>query len=117
MNIIEIKYLIVALIGIDIVFFLFFIVLIKRLNSLKRDRNFEKETRIFESLIKDADNMAGQFPEREMVRFCSLRCRHMNQITLEDTLEALVKGQYKVELDQEIIEHGREPIDHMLAIR
>lgn len=61
MNILEIKYLIGALIGIDIVFFVFFIVLIKRLNSLKRNRIFEKETRIFESLIKDADKMSGQF--------------------------------------------------------
>ena len=63
------------------------------------------------------DNMAGQFPDREMVRSCSLRCRHMNQISLEDTLEALLQVQYKVELDDDLIEHGREPIDHMLAIR
>jgi hypothetical protein len=61
MNIIEIKYLIVALIGIDIVFFVFFIVLIKRLSSLRRNRIFGKETQMFESLIKDADKMAGQF--------------------------------------------------------
>lgn len=63
------------------------------------------------------DNLAGQFPHREMVRSCSLRCRHMNQITLEDTLEALQKMQYQVELDPEIIAKARKPIDRMLSIR
>jgi len=63
------------------------------------------------------DNLAGQFPNREMVRACSLRCRHMNQITLEDTLEALEKVQFKVELPAPIIERARKPIDRMLEIR
>ena len=63
------------------------------------------------------DNLAGQFPERDMVRSCSLRCRHMNQITLEDTLEALQKLQYQVELDPDIIARARQPIDRMLSIR
>lgn len=63
------------------------------------------------------DNLAGQFPHREMVRSCSLRCRHMNQITLEDTLAALQQIQYKVELDADIIARAKSPIDHMLAIR
>lgn len=63
------------------------------------------------------DNLAAQFPHREMVRSCSLRCRHMNQITLEDTLAALEKIQYKVELSDDIISRARQPIDRMLAIR
>lgn len=63
------------------------------------------------------DNLAGQFPNREMVRACSLRCRHMNQITLEDTLEGLEKLQYQVELDPAIIEKAKKPIDRMLQIR
>jgi len=63
------------------------------------------------------DNLAGQFPNREMVRACSLRCRHMNQITLEDTLEALEKVQFQVELPDAVIERARKPIDRMLEIR
>ncbi len=63
------------------------------------------------------DNLAAQFPNREMVRACSLRCQHMNQITLEDTLEALEKVQYKVELDADLIERARKPIDRMISIR
>lgn len=63
------------------------------------------------------DNLAAQFPHREMVRACSLRCQHMNQITLEDTLEALEKIQYKVELSPDLIQRARQPIDRMLSIR
>lgn len=63
------------------------------------------------------DNMAGQFPNREMIRSCNLRCQHMNQITLEDTLEALQKVQYKVELDDATIQGAKKPIDRMLEIR
>lgn len=63
------------------------------------------------------DNIAAENPEREMVRLCSLRCPHMNQITLEDTLTALQEMRYQVELDPEIIERARLPIDRMLEIR
>ncbi|MBP8131227.1 MAG: quinolinate synthase NadA [Candidatus Hydrogenedentes bacterium] len=63
------------------------------------------------------DNLVAEFPHREMVRACSLRCQHMNQVTLEQTLEALQHTQYEVELDPEVIERARLPIDRMLAIR
>jgi len=62
------------------------------------------------------DNVATEFPEREMVRACSFRCQHMNMITLEDTLESLTKIQYRVELPQDLIERARLPIDRMLQI-
>src|SRR5256884_2881272 len=32
------------------------------------------------------DNVAAANPDKEMVRLCSVRCPHMNQITLQDTL-------------------------------
>jgi len=63
-----------------------------------------------------ADNLAAEFPEREMLRLCSLRCRHMNMITLADTLASLQKVQYKIELPEDIIERARIPIDRMLSI-
>ncbi len=62
------------------------------------------------------DNVAAEYPEKEILRMCSVRCPHMNQITLEDTLEALQKVQYAVELDAEIIKRARTPIDRMLSI-
>ncbi len=63
------------------------------------------------------DNLAAEFPHREMVRACSLRCKHMNTITLEETLEALRKIQYRVELSDDIITRARTPIDRMISIR
>lgn len=63
------------------------------------------------------DNIAAQFPHREMVRACSLRCKHMNLITLEDTLAALENEQYPVQLSPEIIARARQPIDRMLQLR
>lgn len=63
------------------------------------------------------DNLAAEFPDAEMVRACSLRCKHMNQITLEMTLEALQKIQFQVELPADIIARAKAPIDRMLAIR
>jgi len=63
------------------------------------------------------DNVAAEFPHREMVRACSLRCKHMNLITLEQTLASLQNLQYRIELPEEIIEKARLPIDRMLAIQ
>ena len=62
------------------------------------------------------DNVAAEFPEKEILRMCSVRCPHMNQITLQDTLEALQKMQYAVELDEDVIKRARTPIDRMLSI-
>jgi len=63
-----------------------------------------------------ADNLAAEYPDREMVRLCSHRCQHMNTITLEDTLAALEKTQYKVELDPDLIARATAPINRMLEI-
>jgi quinolinate synthase len=64
-----------------------------------------------------ADNIAAENPHLELLRLCNLRCPHMAQITLEDTLEALEKVQYKIELPSDIVERARLPIERMLAIR
>ncbi len=63
------------------------------------------------------DNIQAEFPELDIVRACSLRCKHMNLITLEQTLEALQKIQYKVEVSPEIIEKAKIPIQRMIEIR
>jgi quinolinate synthase len=63
------------------------------------------------------DNLAAEFPHREMVRACTLRCKHMNTITLDDTLEGLRKLQYQVHLSDDIITRARTPIDRMISIR
>ena len=62
------------------------------------------------------DNIAAANPEKEMLRLCSVRCPHMNQITLEDTLEALKKEQYEIEIDEEIRRRALGSVERMLAI-
>ena len=61
MIITDIKYLIVALIGIDIIFFVFFIMLIKRVGQMKKNQTVEKEIQVFESLVKGAGELAEKF--------------------------------------------------------
>ncbi len=63
------------------------------------------------------DNIAAENPDKEMLRLCSHRCPHMGQITLEQTLAALERIQYKVELSEELIRDARTAIDRMLEIR
>lgn len=63
------------------------------------------------------DNVAAANPDKEMLRLCSFRCPHMNTITMEDTLLALERLQYKIEIPADIIERARIPIDRMLEIR
>src|SRR5258705_47246 len=63
-----------------------------------------------------AKNIAAANPEKEMLRLCSVRCPHMNQITLEDTLEALVKEQYVIEIPAEIRIRAARAVERMIAI-
>lgn len=63
------------------------------------------------------DNVAAANPDKEMLRMCSVRCPHMNEITLEDTLEALQKTQHVIEIPAKIQERARVALDRMLAIK
>ncbi len=62
------------------------------------------------------DNIAAANPGKEMLRMCSVRCPHMNEITLEDTLEALRKTQHVIEIPADIQARARIALDRMLAI-
>jgi quinolinate synthase len=62
------------------------------------------------------DNIAAKNPDREMLRLCSIRCPHMNEITLEDTLESLQKEQYEIEVPAEIQDRAKLAVDRMLEI-
>lgn len=48
------------------------------------------------------DNIAAANPEKNMLRMCSIRCPHMNEITLEDTLDSLQHTRYVIEIPEEI---------------
>jgi quinolinate synthase len=62
------------------------------------------------------ENIAAANPEKEMLRICSVRCPHMNQITLEDTLESLVKEQYVIEIPEDIRIRAAQAVERMIAI-
>jgi quinolinate synthase len=62
------------------------------------------------------DNIAAANPEKEMLRMCSVRCPHMNQITLEDTLTSLQSDRHIIELPQDIIDRASRAVERMIAI-
>ena len=64
MSFIELKFLILAQIGIDILIVILFVFLIRRFRYNNRGTSFNKPVKIFESLLADAERMAGQFEEQ-----------------------------------------------------
>jgi quinolinate synthase len=62
------------------------------------------------------DNIAAANPDKEMLRLCYVRCPHMNQITLEDTLKSLQLNQYVIEIPEEIRERAARSVERMIAI-
>jgi quinolinate synthase len=62
------------------------------------------------------DNIAAANPQKEMLRLCSVRCPHMNQITLEDTLESLRKEQFEIVIDEDIRRRALRSVERMLEI-
>jgi quinolinate synthase len=62
------------------------------------------------------DNIAAANPDKEMLRLCSVRCPHMNQITLEDTLESLRKEQYEIVIDEDVRKRALRSVERMLQI-
>jgi quinolinate synthase len=62
------------------------------------------------------ENIASANPHKEMLRLCSVRCPHMNQITLEDTLASLRELKYQIEIPVEIQEKARQAVERMIAI-
>ena len=62
------------------------------------------------------DNIIAANPGKDVLRLCSVRCPHMNQITLKDTKLALQNLQYEVTVPEEVSRRAKLSIDRMLAI-
>ncbi len=62
------------------------------------------------------ENVAAANPDKEMLRLCSVRCPHMNQITLEMTRDALKYMQYVVEVPEDIRLRAASAVERMIAI-
>jgi quinolinate synthase len=62
------------------------------------------------------DNIAAENPDKEMVRMCSIRCPHMNEITLEDTREALRLMRYRIELPEDVRRQAYRAVKRMIDV-
>jgi quinolinate synthase len=62
------------------------------------------------------DNVAAANPQKEMLRLCSVRCPHMNEITLEQTLKSLQNIQYVIDLSEELRLRALKPVERMIGI-
>ena len=62
------------------------------------------------------DNIAAANPDKEMLRLCMVRCPHMNQITLEDTLDSLRYNRYVIEVPEDIRVRAARAVERMIAI-
>jgi quinolinate synthase len=62
------------------------------------------------------DNIAAANPDKDMLRLCSVRCPHMNEITLEETLDSLKKTQYVIEIPEDILQRAARAVQRMIAI-
>ena len=63
-----------------------------------------------------ADNIIANNRDKDVLRLCSIRCRHMNEITLEDTLMALRIEQQRIEVEKCVADKARNALLKMLAI-
>ncbi|MCX7804862.1 MAG: quinolinate synthase NadA [Planctomycetota bacterium] len=62
-----------------------------------------------------ADNIASRHPGRQMLRLCSLRCPHMQEVTLEETLESLRLERYEIDVPEAIRDRARLALDRMIG--
>ena len=62
------------------------------------------------------DNIIAENPDKETLRLCSVRCPHMNEITLEDTRDALLHNRYVVDVPEDIRIRAKRALDRMLEI-
>jgi len=62
------------------------------------------------------DNVAAANPQKEMLRLCSVRCPHMNEITLEDTLHSLEHLQQVIEIPEPIRKKAFDSVERMLQL-
>jgi quinolinate synthase len=62
------------------------------------------------------DNVAAANPQKEIIRQCSVRCPHMNEITLEQTLKSLQNIQYVIDLPEVLRLRALKPVERMIGI-
>lgn len=62
------------------------------------------------------DNIIAENPDKDILRLCSIRCPHMNEITLEDTLRALRENRQEIEVPHDVARRARRSLERMLQV-
>jgi len=62
------------------------------------------------------DNISASNPDKTFLRMCSVRCPHMNMITMENTLHALQTNQIEINVPEEIRLRALKAVERMIAI-
>ncbi len=63
-----------------------------------------------------ADNIIASNKDKEMLRICSIRCPHMNEITMEETRDALKFNRYIINVPEDIRIRAAKAVERMIAI-
>jgi quinolinate synthase len=62
------------------------------------------------------DNIVAANPEKDMLRLCSHRCPHMNEITLEQTRDALQHLRWQIDVPEDVRVRALRSVERMLAV-
>jgi quinolinate synthase len=62
------------------------------------------------------DNIASANPEKDMLRLCTVRCPHMNMITMEDTRDSLKYNRYAIDIPEDVRVRAFQAVDRMIKI-
>jgi quinolinate synthase len=62
------------------------------------------------------DNIAAANPEKNILRMCSVRCPHMNKITMEATLDSLRYNRIEINVPEEIRRRAFRAVERMVNI-
>jgi quinolinate synthase len=62
------------------------------------------------------ENIAAANPDKDMLRLCMVRCPHMNQITMENTLESLQQNKIQINVPEDIRVKAARAVERMIAI-
>ena len=63
-----------------------------------------------------ADNIIAENPDKDILRMCSVRCPHMNEITLEGVLQSLRNGIQEIDVPEPIRSQARKSVERMLEL-
>lgn len=120
MEIIELKYLILAQIGIDLVIFISLILLIKRLRFLNKDSSLKKGLEIYETLLADAVNISETFKKslqekkdtiKKLNKYLDKRITNLNALlTRTDAMLFDCRQKNRVDHDEDFLKNHEKEI-------